>query len=358
MPPLPHAHMPCPAPGPAAAASKLQFTGARAADAAASLAMTAADGLPSPHSRMTGRQQQAVANLLRVQAAVAQFVAKHDEDRITVRGEGGLLACSGVGAPLCAWHRGPALAQAPVCLRGRHARPSLHATGADPLLHSGCPPRRSFCTPPAAATTRACAPSWSRGSRWTAPTTVGPGRRACAAAHPAPPACHARSSALTRWPSGRSVRHATLFRRRAHRADAGVCQGLPGDGAAAAGGGGQRQRKGQLWRHRHVGACACMTALAPLCLPLQRAGLAGGRTCCILVWLSRHMLRCDPSGLQAARLFVCLSAGGRRASMGRTTASTSCCRTGAGAGRRGGAQNGGPTGLSITLTAVPGHQKP
>lgn len=46
--------------------------------------MTAADGLPSPHSRMTGRQQQAVANLLRVQAAVSQFVAKHDEDRITV----------------------------------------------------------------------------------------------------------------------------------------------------------------------------------------------------------------------------------------------------------------------------------
>ncbi|KAL4435944.1 hypothetical protein ABPG77_000706 [Micractinium sp. CCAP 211/92] len=65
------------------AASKLQFTGARAADAAASLAMTAADGLPSPHSRMTSRQQQAVANLLRVQAAVTQFVAKHDEDRIT-----------------------------------------------------------------------------------------------------------------------------------------------------------------------------------------------------------------------------------------------------------------------------------
>lgn len=46
--------------------------------------MTAADGLPSPHSRMTSRQQQAVANLLRVQAAVTQFVAKHDEDRITV----------------------------------------------------------------------------------------------------------------------------------------------------------------------------------------------------------------------------------------------------------------------------------
>ncbi|KAL4458838.1 hypothetical protein ABPG75_013703 [Micractinium tetrahymenae] len=66
------------------AASKLQFSGAgAAADAAASLAMTGADGLPSPHSRMTGRQQQAVANLLRVQAVVAHFVAKHDEDRIT-----------------------------------------------------------------------------------------------------------------------------------------------------------------------------------------------------------------------------------------------------------------------------------
>ena len=33
---------------------------------------------------LTTRQQQAVGNLLRVQALVAQFVAKHDEDRIMV----------------------------------------------------------------------------------------------------------------------------------------------------------------------------------------------------------------------------------------------------------------------------------
>ena len=40
---------------------------------------------PSPRSHLTGRQQQAVGNLLRVQALVEHFVAKHDEDRVTVR---------------------------------------------------------------------------------------------------------------------------------------------------------------------------------------------------------------------------------------------------------------------------------
>ena len=42
---------------------------------------------------LTGRQQQAVGNLLRVQALVEEFVAKHDEDRITVSAVEHTLSC-------------------------------------------------------------------------------------------------------------------------------------------------------------------------------------------------------------------------------------------------------------------------
>jgi hypothetical protein len=44
-------------------------------------------GSPPPPP-LTARQQQAVASLMRVQGLVEHCVAKHDEDRVMVRGRG------------------------------------------------------------------------------------------------------------------------------------------------------------------------------------------------------------------------------------------------------------------------------
>lgn len=83
-------------------AAKLQFTGGAAATAAVGpgplLSATGAafaaaggtgPGTASPPSgvrgQLTVRQQQAVGQLMRVRALVAQFVARHDEERLQVR---------------------------------------------------------------------------------------------------------------------------------------------------------------------------------------------------------------------------------------------------------------------------------
>ena len=90
----------------AEAAAKLQF-GAQIALASSTGSAAGCSGEvpglqpPSPRSCLTARQQQAVGSLLRVQALVEHFVAKHDEDRVTVRRlcrlpclPAGLAACS------------------------------------------------------------------------------------------------------------------------------------------------------------------------------------------------------------------------------------------------------------------------
>lgn len=82
------------------AAAKLQFTGGTAVaatdlsapppPAGLSAACDAGSGGASPpgglRSCLTARQQQAVGQLMRVRALVAQFVARHDEERLQVGG--------------------------------------------------------------------------------------------------------------------------------------------------------------------------------------------------------------------------------------------------------------------------------
>ena len=76
-------------------ASKLQFMDASPpATSAAAASGSAANGsgagsLPAAlRARLTVRQQQAVGQLLRVRSLVAQFVARHDEERLQVRWSG------------------------------------------------------------------------------------------------------------------------------------------------------------------------------------------------------------------------------------------------------------------------------
>ncbi len=130
--------------------------------------------------------------------------------------------------------------------------------------------------------------------------------------------------------------------RRAHRADAGLRQGLPRDGAAAAGGRGHRECAGQLWRYRHVrpgrvrllpprSACharhaaPALRSFTPHCNGQKYSGrFSNLQICDWPAWMSFGPLNCTALS----------DAGGRRASMGRTTAWTSCCSARAGGRQR------------------------